>query len=425
MVCCWTCCCAEQLSGRWEENPKSKMKAHVSTSMRAKSRGGSFSLGRGGTETGAKPIHPEKPCSSCRVVVDTTLRKCCGTGSGVLVWSTSKTDQALRFTPFTLLVAAIDWSSTLVPTNHHQKLARPRQETITTIMLASTTRQVTRRATTTAWTSRSLATATWSNSLSFASPEADFSGYDNISSSITNNNKEQRFFYSSSSPAAAATNPAHYDQQQPEWWSNTLSFASPESDFTAFHNHPQYEEETTLVAEQRPQSSFIVSTPQVHWSNTISFASPESDFTSPETVAQQSAHHGIITPYPETFAAALRSSLACVVTKATAPHTIVAVNTAWTDLCGYSADEVVGKTLGDLIQGPATNQNLAAATVHRAMAEKSSWVDMYLVNYKKDGSSFTNHVSLKEVPLNEDEPTVRFLLGVLEPVERAPLRMIF
>jgi PAS domain S-box-containing protein len=292
-------------------------------------------------------------------------------------------------------------------------------------MLASTSRQLARRATTTAWTSRSLATATWSNSLTFASPEADFSGYsDNISST----NKEQRFFYSSSSPAAAGvTNPTHYDQHQPEWWSSTLSFASPESDFTAFHNHPQYDdvekETTTLVDAQWPQASYMVSTPSVHWSHTISFASPESDFTSPETVAQ-SAHHGI-TPYPETFAAALRSSLACVVTKSTAPHTIVAVNTAWTDLCGYTAEEVVGKTLGDLIQGPATNQNLAAATVHRAMAEKQSWVDMYLVNYKKDGSSFTNHVSLKEVPLNEDEPTVRFLLGVLEPVERAPLRMIF
>jgi PAS domain S-box-containing protein len=286
-------------------------------------------------------------------------------------------------------------------------------------MLASTTRQVARRATTASW-SRSLATATWSNSLSFASPEADFSGYsDNIST--TNNNKEQRFFYSSS-PAAAV-----HDQQQPEWWSNTLSFASPESDFTAFHNHPRScdveKETTTLVDAQRPQASYMVSTPPVHWSHTISFASPESDWTSPETIAQ-SAHHGI-TPYPETFAAALRSSLACVVTKSTAPHTIVAVNTAWTDLCGYTADEVVGKTLGDLIQGPATNQNLAAATVQKAMASTESWVDMYLVNYKKDGSSFTNHVSLKDVPLNEDEPTVRFLLGVLEPVERAPLRMIF
>lgn len=316
-------------------------------------------------------------------------------------------------------------------------------------MLAATSRrsllavpqQAARRATT-AW-SRSLATATWSNSLSFASPEADFSGYnsDNISS-LSTNNKEQRFYYSSSSPAAAAaaaaTNPAVsvHDYQQPEWWSNTLSFASPESDFTTFHNHPQYydvveeEETTTTLAadeqQQRPQASYIVSTPPVQWSHTISFASPESDFTSPETVAQ-SAQHGV-TPYPATFAAALRSSLACVVTKATAPHTIVAVNTAWTELCGYTADEVVGKSLSALIQGPATNQNLAAATVQKAMMaekESSSWVDMYLVNYKKDGSSFTNHVSLKEVPLNEDEPTVRFLLGVLEPVERAPLRMIF
>jgi PAS domain S-box-containing protein len=252
-----------------------------------------------------------------------------------------------------------------------------------------------------------MASSAWSNSLSFASPEADFSGCDASAS-------KDRLFFSSQ---AAATNQQHHQvgvknsssQEESSWWSNSISYASPESD-----------SETLAQQEQQDfnfSSSYTVTAPQEWWSNTISFASPEADFTSPE-VARNCIQKN---RYPESLAEALRSHLACVVTRPTAPHTIVTVNAAWTELCGYTAAEVMGKSLG-MLQGSMTNTQLAATAVEQANAQK--WVDMYLVNYKKNGSPFTNHLSLKEVPLNDDEPNVRFLLGVLEPVERAPLRMI-
>jgi PAS domain S-box-containing protein len=261
---------------------------------------------------------------------------------------------------------------------------------------------------------RLMASSAWSNSLSFASPEADFSGCDASAS-------KDRLFFSSQ---AAARNQHLADvknsssSQESSWWSNSISYASPESDFTG----PNKFQSSETLAQQEQQdfnfsSSYTVSAPQEWWSNTISFASPEADFTSPEV-----ARHCIQkNRYPESLAEALRSNLACVVTRPTAPHTIVTVNAAWTDLCGYTAAEVMGKSLS-MLQGNMTNTQLAASTVEQANAKK--WVDMYLVNYKKNGSPFTNHLSLKEVPLSEDEPNVRFLLGVLEPVHRAPLRMI-
>lgn len=126
-------------------------------------------------------------------------------------------------------------------------------------------------------------------------------------------------------------------------------------------------------------------------------------------------------PLPDSFAAALLSPHACVVTRTTSPHTIVAVNAAWEKLCGYQSNEVIGKSLS-ILQGNDTNTALANATIEHANAE--SWVDMYVRNYKKSGEAFTNHVSLKEVGLSADEQDVRFLVGVLEPVDRAPLRMI-
>jgi PAS domain S-box-containing protein len=262
---------------------------------------------------------------------------------------------------------------------------------------------------------RLMASSAWSNSLSFASPEADFSGCDASAS-------KDRLFFSSQ---AAATNQHHQEGfhaslQESSWWSNSISYASPESDFTGPNT---FQSSETLASTQQEQqdfyfsSSYTVTAPQEWWSNTISFASPEADFTSPEV-----ARHCIQkNRYPESLAEALRSNLACVVTRPTAPHTIVTVNAAWTELCGYTAAEVMGKSLG-MLQGSMTNTQLAASTVEQANAKK--WVDMYLVNYKKNGSPFTNHLSLKEVPLNDDEPNVRFLLGVLEPVHRAPLRMI-
>ena len=163
-----------------------------------------------------------------------------------------------------------------------------------------------------------------------------------------------------------------------------------------------------------------VAVQQPSWSNTLSFASPESDFTGSSSPAP--------VRYPQSFAEALTSPLPCVVTTTAAPHRIVSVNPAWESLCGYKQQEVVHRTLG-FLQGSATNKTLVQHTIQQATStEEQEWVDMYVVNYTKQGSPFTNHVSIKTVPLTNDDADVvdppQFLLGVLEPVEKSPLRMI-
>lgn len=127
--------------------------------------------------------------------------------------------------------------------------------------------------------------------------------------------------------------------------------------------------------------------------------------------------------YPTSLAEAMTSPFACVVTTTDTPNRIVHVNAAWESLCGYEQREVLHRTLG-FLQGDGTNTDLVAKTL--STVNKKEWVDMYVVNYKKNGSPFTNHVSIKEVPLDSEseENEVQFLLGVLEPVEKSPLRVI-
>lgn len=82
----------------------------------------------------------------------------------------------------------------------------------------------------------------WTESLSFASPESDF-----LSSEANS-----RFSSRASGPT----------------WSQTLSFASPESDFVLASK-------TEHMVENSPTESN-----EPNWSDSISFASPESDFVS-------------------------------------------------------------------------------------------------------------------------------------------------
>jgi hypothetical protein len=46
------------------------------------------------------------------------------------------------------------------------------------------------------------------------------------------------------------------------------------------------------------------------------------------------------------------------------------------------------------------------------------------VNYKKDHTSFINHVTISKILLSHDQPNVQFLLGVVQPTTSAPLRMV-
>jgi PAS domain S-box-containing protein len=107
-------------------------------------------------------------------------------------------------------------------------------------------------------TNQSSAEKRYSNTLSFASPESDFS-----TSHILMKSQYTDFDY-------AVDANAEVDKD----WSGALSYSSPESDFTLSH--------------QQASSNDATSSPENSWSGALSYTSPESDFTcSSEHFVQQ------------------------------------------------------------------------------------------------------------------------------------------
>ena len=85
----------------------------------------------------------------------------------------------------------------------------------------------------------------------------------------------------------------------------------------------------------------------------------------------------------------------CVVTSAVAPFAVVWASEAWLSLCGFGADDIVGRTLS-LIQGPATD--LRAVEFLMSCARASVPCDnVRLVNYGKDKRPFVHKLAMAVV----------------------------
>ena len=137
--------------------------------------------------------------------------------------------------------------------------------------------QVVRSSQQTATTTRTVGTATvakqvgfeggrhWSNSISFASPEADYTATRRSMATISTQGGIQ----------------GDIDQSS---WSHSLSFASPESDFTSPETN-LYPQDTRAYADADADAKVQDVLPNAAieeiWSQNMSFASPESDFTAP------------------------------------------------------------------------------------------------------------------------------------------------
>lgn len=106
------------------------------------------------------------------------------------------------------------------------------------------------------------------------------------------------------------------------------------------------------------------------------------------------------------------SDQARVITEAYPPFHIVHVNDAWSQLCGFTADDVLGKTL-KIIQGPETKGAALAKMMKDVAAERPS--SAVLVNYTQNGSPFTNF--LQVFPLWCEEGSAVAFMGILEKIE--------
>jgi len=71
------------------------------------------------------------------------------------------------------------------------------------------------------------------------------------------------------------------------------------------------------------------------------------------------------------------------------------VNPAFTELCGYSLDELYGKKAGKMLQGAMTDPD-AIHTMRQAIFERLPVVQR-IVNYHKDGTAYHVEIDLRPV----------------------------
>ena len=90
--------------------------------------------------------------------------------------------------------------------------------------------------------------------------------------------------------------------------------------------------------------------------------------------------------------------------------TVIHVNAAWEQLCGYSAEECVGVDLKELIECPDSEEALFKALV-TAVKQQGACAEARLTGYRKDGSEFIARFRVS--PLYCEQTNKRSYVGVM------------
>lgn len=270
----------------------------------------------------------------------------------------------------------------------------------------------------------------WSNTLSFSSPESDFC---------------------SSQPSSLQTlkiNPKQQQQQQPimdqlmnemstnqDFRNNTaysMSFTGPENDMTSTLMMTDLLDER-MKSQLKNASAMNLRTSSLAGAVRDNELSPHVNvrdlqqtsfekslpMEEDDIVFEKEKSRDIFAtfpheqPLPTTLheASQPNDSRAIVITEASNPFRVVAVNSAWEGLCGYSHQECHGKTLS-IIQGPETDHSAITALLSKlCQGEEAGTI---LTNYKKDGAKFHNR--LRVGPLRNSENKVTHFVGILHEV---------
>jgi PAS domain S-box-containing protein len=268
----------------------------------------------------------------------------------------------------------------------------------------------------------------WSNTLSFSSPESEFSSMHFGSTSLERNmNCESTQDKSTEEARLGFFQQLEKNSQNRNSIADSLSFASAESDFC----NPEF---TSLLSETQKKQLENVSLLSTHKdSNQLNSMHKDNEAKVPEYLRnlrqeealdtrnleyqELRAHANLLhyeEPLPSKYEEATfdNDDRAIVITDAQLPFRIANVNSAWENLCGFSKDECNGKTL-KCIQGEETNE--AAITALMSQLLRGEEAGTVLVNYRKDGSKFLNR--LRVGMLRDDHDVVTHFVGVLKEVK--------
>ncbi|MBA3810474.1 MAG: PAS domain-containing protein [Caulobacteraceae bacterium] len=117
--------------------------------------------------------------------------------------------------------------------------------------------------------------------------------------------------------------------------------------------------------------------------------------------------HGLSDRKELAFISVERTRMPMVVTDPRqADNPIVLANAAFLDLSGYRADEIIGRNCR-LLQGEDTCKT-AIAEISEGVAKERE-VNVEILNYRKDGSSFWNQLHLS--PIHDDEGRLIYYFG--------------
>lgn len=93
------------------------------------------------------------------------------------------------------------------------------------------------------------------------------------------------------------------------------------------------------------------------------------------------------------------------------------LNAAFTQMCGYAADELEGKSLGPLLQGEKTDPAVAEH-MRRAVHENRPCHETIL-NYHKDGTPYWVEIDIK--PIFDDRGEVRWIIAREREISDRPI----
>ncbi|WP_414661460.1 PAS domain-containing protein [Horticoccus sp. 23ND18S-11] len=112
-------------------------------------------------------------------------------------------------------------------------------------------------------------------------------------------------------------------------------------------------------------------------------------------------------------AAGVTSKTACHGVVLTGPDRIVrTINAAFTAITGYTKADMVGQTCR-ILQGPLTDPRTLGA-IQRALTDGTEFTDR-IQNYRKDGSTFWNHLSIS--PVRNTAGLVTYYIGIVRDLD--------